>query len=54
MLAALRIIDGMALHEHHELDPRAIPEAFTSAGMRLLVERRFQLGLNNLFVFERP
>ena len=54
VLAALRIIDGMALHEHHEMDPRAILTAFEAAGMRLLVKRRFQLGLNNLYVFENP
>lgn len=54
VLQALRIIDGMHVDEHHEMEPDAIPRAFVAAGFRLVVRRRFQLGLNNLFVFERP
>ncbi|MCE9634839.1 MAG: class I SAM-dependent methyltransferase [Planctomycetes bacterium] len=54
VLQALRIIDGMHVDEHHEMEPDAIPKAFVAAGFKLTVRRRFQLGLNNLFVFEKP
>jgi 2-polyprenyl-3-methyl-5-hydroxy-6-metoxy-1,4-benzoquinol methylase len=53
VLRAVRIVDGMSLEEHHEMDPSAIPDAFAAAGFRVAVARRFQLGLNNLYVFER-
>lgn len=54
VLQALRVIDGMHLDEHHEMPASAIPDAFTAAGFRLVRRERFQLGLNNLFVFELP
>lgn len=54
VLQALRIIDGMHVDEHHEMEPDAIPRAFLAAGFTMVVRRRFQLGLNNLFVFELP
>lgn len=54
VLQAIRVIDGMHVDEHHEMDAAAIPEAFVGAGFRLVRHERFQLGLNNLFVFEWP
>lgn len=47
---ALRLIDGMETHQHHGFDPRRVPDVFGTAGLRLEAARRFQLGLNNLFV----
>jgi 2-polyprenyl-3-methyl-5-hydroxy-6-metoxy-1,4-benzoquinol methylase len=54
VLLRLRIIDGMALEQHHGFDPRATPRIFASSGLTLETWRRFELGLNHLFVFRRP
>jgi len=51
---ALRLLDGMEAHQHHGFVPQQLPEIFGTAGLQLLTHRRFQLGLNNLFVFHRP
>lgn len=51
LLARLSLIDGMSLDEHHHYDPSLLPGLFFNVGFNLLIHRRFQLGLNNLFVF---
>lgn len=48
-----RLIDGMSLEEHHGFDPRGTPVIFERAGFKLQTWRTFQLGLNNLFVFQK-
>ena len=52
-LKFLRIIDGMALEEHYGFEPSDTPEIFEPHGFELVKARRFQLGLNHLFVFRR-
>ena len=52
-LARLRLADGMSLHEHHGFSTEETARIFEPHGLRLVTHRRFQLGLNNLFVFER-
>jgi SAM-dependent methyltransferase len=52
VLKFLRLIDGMSLEEHHGYDVGQTAEIFRGR-FRLLKHKRFQLGLNNLFVFER-
>jgi len=52
-LARLRLVAGMALHEHHGFAARLTPERFAAGGFALERRERFQLGLNNLFVFRR-
>ncbi len=53
LLQRLGLAEGMSLHEHHGFDTAQTRAIFEPAGFRLLRHRRFQLGLNNLFVFER-
>lgn len=50
---ALRLVDGIEVHQHHGFNPRQVPDLFTGAGLTVEHDRRFQLGLNNLFVFQR-
>jgi len=53
VLTALRLIDGMALHQHYGFDPGDTPGIFLPSGFELIARERFQLGLNHLFVFRR-
>jgi SAM-dependent methyltransferase len=54
VLAALRLVsdDDMKAHEHHGYDASRTRVLFEDS-FRLVAHERFQLGLNNLFVFER-
>lgn len=52
VLMFLKLIDGQATEEHHGYDPNRLLD-LTSEKLRLVLRKRFQLGLNNLFVFER-
>ena len=52
LLQSLRLIDGMSLHEHHGFRVSQTTEIFASPDFALLKHASFQLGLNNLFVFE--
>lgn len=53
LLGRLRLIDGMSVHQHHGFDPRALPEILSSGQFRVAEHRRFELGLNHLFVFRK-
>lgn len=52
-LKFLKLIDGMSLEEHHGYEVSRTPVIFPAEDFRLLRRSSFQLGLNNLFVFER-
>ena len=52
VLLFLRLADGMALEGHHGFDPRQVPMIF-GRRFSLVKHRRFQLGLNHLFVFRK-
>jgi SAM-dependent methyltransferase len=54
VLRRLRLADGMSLEEHHGFDPWDTLPLFTRLGFSLAYRKRFQLGLNHLFVFEKP
>jgi 2-polyprenyl-3-methyl-5-hydroxy-6-metoxy-1,4-benzoquinol methylase len=53
-LRRLRIIHGMSLEEHTGFDVDKTEPLFANAGLRLVKHGKFQLGLNNLFVFQKP
>lgn len=52
VLMFLKLIDGQALEEHHGFDPEDLVNIL-SRHFRLVTRKKFQLGLNNLFVFEK-
>ena len=52
VLMFFRLIDGQAVEEHHGFDPAHLGD-LASERIRLVSRSSFQLGLNNLFVFER-
>ncbi|UDY35587.1 class I SAM-dependent methyltransferase [Dermatobacter hominis] len=49
-----RVLDGMETEQHYGFVPADLPPLFADQGFELTLERRFQLGLNNLYVFTRP
>jgi 2-polyprenyl-3-methyl-5-hydroxy-6-metoxy-1,4-benzoquinol methylase len=53
VLLALRVIDGMSLEEHHGFEVQDTVRIFPAPEFTLVRQKRFQLGLNNLFVFRR-
>jgi 2-polyprenyl-3-methyl-5-hydroxy-6-metoxy-1,4-benzoquinol methylase len=53
VLKTLRLIDGMSLEEHHGYEVDHTDKIFPEPDFRLVRRAHFQLGLNNLFVFER-
>ena len=53
VLLYMGLIDGMSLEEHHGFAPDELLAIFVPEGFRLKQKQKFQLGLNNLYVFER-
>ena len=53
VLIRLHLVEGMSVHEHHRFDPGRVPAAFASTTLSLVAQRRFELGLNNLYVFRK-
>ncbi|MFM7100506.1 MAG: class I SAM-dependent methyltransferase [Verrucomicrobiota bacterium] len=53
VLVKLGLVHGMSLEEHHGYEVDQTPGIFPPPRFRLAHRERFQLGLNNLFVFER-
>jgi len=51
MMRRLRIIDGMSLEDHYRFDFRQVPRIFED--LEIIEHKRFQLGLNHLFVFRK-
>lgn len=52
VLRALRLVHGMDIEAHHGYRPEETPRHFE--GFRVVTHRTFELGLNHLFVLERP
>ena len=53
VLKFLRLIDGMSLEEHFGFKPADTARIFSGPRFALVRHGRFQLGLNNLYVFEK-
>lgn len=54
VLSFFKLIDGQALHEHHGFDINQIDELFTNNDLfKKQSHEKFQIGLNNLFVFSK-
>jgi SAM-dependent methyltransferase len=53
VLRGLRLIDGMSLEEHHGFKPEDTCALFSPPRFRLIAHKKFQLGLNHLFVFAK-
>ena len=53
VLTTLRIIDGMAIHEHYGFKPKDTLKIFSAPDFKLLHREIFQFGLKNFFVFEK-
>jgi len=51
VLTRIGLVAGMSLEEHHGFDPADVPRLFGSDRLRLVRHDRFELGMNNLFVF---
>lgn len=53
VLNKLKLIDGMSVEEHYGFKVAEVPELFNKNDFKLIKHKKFQLGLNNLFVFEK-
>lgn len=53
ILLRLKLIDGMSLEEHFGFKPEDTEQIFKAPFFKLIKKRKFQFGLNNLYVFER-
>ncbi len=53
-LIRFKLADGMSFEEHFGFSPNRVRPLFEKAGLALSVHETFQLGLNHLFVFEKP
>ncbi|MFN0049283.1 MAG: methyltransferase domain-containing protein [Cytophagales bacterium] len=54
ILIKFKILDGMSVDEHHGYDVKQTIPLFEKVGLKLIKKESFQLGLNNLFVFQKP
>jgi SAM-dependent methyltransferase len=54
VLGRFGLIAGMAVHQHHRFDPSQVPSVFSTGSSRLAQAKRFELGMNYLFVFQMP
>jgi len=52
-LVFFKLIDGMDLEHHQDFERPIIKKLFTENGYKLIADKRFELGLNILYVFEK-
>jgi len=53
VLTTIRLVHGMSLEHHYGFEPHQTADIFSAHGFQPVAHHRFQLGLNNLFVFQR-
>jgi 2-polyprenyl-3-methyl-5-hydroxy-6-metoxy-1,4-benzoquinol methylase len=53
VLRRLSFIDGMSLEEHYGYRVEETEKIFSAPYFKLILHKKFQLGLNNIFVFEK-
>jgi SAM-dependent methyltransferase len=53
VLRTIRVIDGMSVEQHYGFDPRSTIPLFQDAGYALVAAKKFQLGVNHLYVFAK-
>jgi len=54
VLIFFKIAHGMEVEEHYGYEVSKTPEVFEREGFELLKHKKFQIGLNNLFIFRKP
>lgn len=54
VLHKLRLMKGIQFHEHYGFDISNVRPLFENAGFTMIKHKKFQLGLNNLFIFKKP
>lgn len=54
MMKVVRVVDGMRDDQHYGFNPEKAVAMFEKTGLLMERHSRFQLGLNNLFVFRKP
>ncbi len=52
-LRFFRLIHAISLEQHYGFNPNQIVPLFHKAGFKLILHKKFELGLNNLFVFAK-
>ncbi len=53
ILSTLKLIDGISIEEHDNYEVSETIEIFSKYGFTLQKWQKFQLGLNNLFIFKK-
>lgn len=53
ILRFFRLMEGIKFEEHYGFNPTTLFALFEENGFNVFKHKRFQLGLNNLFVFEK-
>lgn len=54
MMQRLQLAEAQTLYQHYGFNPARTRPLFEGAGFTQMTHRRFELGLNHLFVFVKP
>jgi len=52
ILTFLKLIDGIALQEHHGFNPESLIQILQKY-LKLVEAKKFQFGLNNIYIFKK-